>query len=145
MEHVSIVGGHDGETGIAAAAQARFDFEALLPTPIPGEFPPVVGQFGSAQDAASPSQPGLQLHPDLAPDTEPDTEPERARTPFGAWLLAQDRRKGWIGELAKAAKTDRAFPKTGSPDDVRRRLQDLGADGDVFEALDDAELDWASF
>ncbi|RYE70461.1 MAG: hypothetical protein EOP17_00625 [Rhizobiaceae bacterium] len=65
--------------------------------------------------------------------------------PFGAWLLKQDNRKGWIADLAKAAKTDRGFPKKGTPDDVRKRMQEIGADGDAFEALDAAELDWAAW
>lgn len=123
MKHVSIVAGHEGEVDVAAAAQARFDFDALLTTPIPGELPPRVGQFARV------------VRP----------EPERTRTPFGEWLLTQSGRRGWIGDLAKAAKGDRSFPKKGSPDQVRRRLQALGADGDAFEALDDAELDWASY
>lgn len=65
-----------------------------------------------------------------------------AREPFGAWLLAQKDRKGWIGDLAKAAKNDPRFPKRGDPDEVRKRLKELGADGDSFEAVDDAEMDW---
>lgn len=95
---------------------------AILPAPLPGELPPTTDQF-------------VETH--CAPDIEP-------RQSFGEWLLAQTDRKGWIGDLAKAAKTDKDFPKRGSPDEVRKRLQQMGADGDVFEALDDAELDWAS-
>ncbi|WP_369751203.1 hypothetical protein [Novosphingobium sp. AP12] len=62
--------------------------------------------------------------------------------PFGRWVLQQIDRGGFIGELAKAAKIDRAFPKDGSPEAVRKRLSEQGADPDMHEALDDAELDW---
>ncbi|MBV1692549.1 hypothetical protein KRR38_34185 [Novosphingobium sp. G106] len=67
------------------------------------------------------------------------------RQSFGEWLVAQTDRKGWVGDLAKAAKADRDFPRRASAADVRARLQKMGADGDVFEALDDAELDWSSY
>jgi hypothetical protein len=63
--------------------------------------------------------------------------------PFGAWLLAQHDRGDWIDQLAAAARADRGFPKRGSPDDIRKRLQSMGADGDTFEQLDDAERCWA--
>jgi len=61
---------------------------------------------------------------------------------FASWLLDQTARKGIIGELAKAARTDRQFPKKGSADDVRARFSAVGADGDAFEALDDAEREY---
>lgn len=64
---------------------------------------------------------------------------------FGAWLLCQGERKGLIGRLAKAATSDRGFPRRGSADEVRARLIATQADGDMFEALDDAELDWAAY
>jgi hypothetical protein len=65
--------------------------------------------------------------------------------PFGQWLLKQHQRDGWIGDLAKAAKSDPKFPKSGSPEDVRARLRELMAEGDMFEAVDDAETDWLSY
>lgn len=61
---------------------------------------------------------------------------------FGEWLLAQREHIGWIGELVAAARQDRAFPKTGTPDDVRRHLNAAMADNAMFEAVDDAEADW---
>jgi len=64
---------------------------------------------------------------------------------FGGWLLAQTDREGWVGDLVKAAKTDRQFPRAGSPEDVRKRLRDTMAEGDMFEAVDDAESDWLSY
>ncbi|MEG8039994.1 hypothetical protein QP166_11820 [Sphingomonas sp. LR60] len=64
---------------------------------------------------------------------------------FGEWILTQKDRGGLIGTLAAGAVADRAFPKQGNPEDVRARLRALQADGDMFEAVDDAELDWAAY
>lgn len=66
------------------------------------------------------------------------------REPFGTWLLAQIDRGDWIDGLAAAARADRGFPRRGDVEQVRKRMQALGADPDTFEALDDAELDWLS-
>lgn len=63
---------------------------------------------------------------------------------FGRWVLEQTERGGFLGALAKAAKADRGFPKDGDPEAVRKRLSAQGADPDMHEALDDAELDWAA-
>lgn len=65
--------------------------------------------------------------------------------PFGRWLIAQADRGGAIGDLAASAKRDPGFPREGDPAAVRRRLQLAMADGAMWEALDDAELDWASY
>lgn len=64
--------------------------------------------------------------------------------PFGRWLLAQRDRGDWVDGIALAARADPAFPKDGTPDDVRKRLEAKGADADAFEALDDAERSWRS-
>lgn len=58
---------------------------------------------------------------------------------FAAWLLDQSARGGVVGALAKAAGLDRQFPKRGTIEDVRARFSAVGADGDAFAALDDAE------
>jgi hypothetical protein len=68
------------------------------------------------------------------------SEPELI--PFAAWLLDQTKRAGMLGELAKAVKLDRRFPKNGSVEDVRRHFGSIGAEGDAFEALDDAEREY---
>lgn len=73
------------------------------------------------------------------------SEAQAERGPFGRWLLMQVERGGLVGELAKGAKGDRGFPRDGDPEAVRKRLSILQADGDMFEALDEAELDWASY
>ena len=63
--------------------------------------------------------------------------------PFGTWLVAQVHRSDWISDLAKAAKADRGFPRDGDPDSVRSHLSGKQADGDMLEAVDDAERIWA--
>lgn len=63
---------------------------------------------------------------------------------FGRWLIAQRDRGDWIDDLASAARADPAFPKDGDADAVRKHLADRGAEGDMFERVDDAELDWLS-
>lgn len=137
MDEVPVLGeGWPSFVTDAAAAgftQARFDFDALLPTPVPGERTPTVRQFDKVRRFPEASN--------ALGDSEPANEQDRV--PFGEWLLQQTGRRGWIGDLAKAAKADRTFPKRGSPEDLRQRLQKSGADGDAFEALEDAELDWA--
>lgn len=71
---------------------------------------------------------------------ETDAKPQT----FGRWVLAQVGRGGFIGERATIAQSDRGFPKDGTADAVRKRLGDTGADPEMFDAVDDAELDWAS-
>lgn len=61
---------------------------------------------------------------------------------FGAWLLKQSSRGGFVGQLAAVAATDRRFPKTGDPEAVRAYLRGAMADGDMFDAVEDAEADW---
>jgi uncharacterized protein YozE (UPF0346 family) len=67
------------------------------------------------------------------------------RPPFGTWLLQQRDRGDWVDGIANAARADRAFPRTGDVEAVRKHLRGMSADGDVFAALDDAELDYMSY
>lgn len=67
-----------------------------------------------------------------------------SRESFGSWLLQQKDRSDWVGDLARAARTDRQFPRNGDPEAVRARLRETMAEGDMFEAVDDAESDWLS-
>jgi len=60
---------------------------------------------------------------------------------FGEWLMAQ-KGDGAIADLIAAAKADPKFPRRGSPDDVRKRLNEMQADGDMHAVVDDAETDW---
>jgi hypothetical protein len=62
-----------------------------------------------------------------------------ARPCFVTWLLGQSKSGGTVGELAKAARADRLFPRTGSAEEVRVRFDRAGADGDAYAALEDAE------
>jgi len=80
------------------------------------------------------------LPPQLKASPRPPVEVASKR--FGAWLLEQVKRPGSLGDLAKAAKSDRLFPKNGSANDARRRFGEAGADGDAFAALDDAEREF---
>jgi len=77
-------------------------------------------------------------HASVSDMTDFDTGAE----PFGHWLVAQVDRDGWIGDLAKAAKADRGFPRDGDPDAVRGHLGAKQADSDMIEAVDDAETIW---
>lgn len=85
--------------------------------------------------ASLPTTDGLRINVQEAP---------AEAVPFGRWVLQQTERGGFLGALAKAAKADRAFPRDGNPEAVRKRLSEQGADPDMHEALDDAELDWAA-
>ena len=64
---------------------------------------------------------------------------------FGRWLLSQSVRTDTVGVLAKSAAQDPAFPRDGSVDAVSCRLNAVGADGEMHEALEDAELDWLAY
>lgn len=109
---------------IEAAGQVPFDFTApeIGPEPLPGHQPLTKADFALM--------------------TDPHEEP--AREPFGRWLLTQKDRGDWIDPIAAAARKDPMFPKNGTPEEVKDHLRKMGADGDAFEAIDDAELDWAS-
>lgn len=67
-----------------------------------------------------------------------------AAPPFGTCLLQQKDRGGLLGQLAVGAVADRTFPKQGDPEAVRKHLSKMQADGDMFDAVDDAETDWLS-
>ena len=71
--------------------------------------------------------------------------PVENRLSFGQWLRQQKGRDGLIGQLATGALADRTFPRDGSPGDLRARLRASMADGDMYEAVDDAEMDWLSY
>ena len=81
--------------------------------------------------------------PRLRPSGRTASPAERGA--FGRWLLMQVGRGGLVGELAKCAMADRGFPKDGDPEAVRLRLRVGQAEGDMFEAVDEAELDWLSY
>ncbi|MBW8911282.1 MAG: hypothetical protein JF564_05205 [Sphingomonas sp.] len=78
------------------------------------------------------------------PDKDDPESYATKREPFGRWLLAQKDRGDWVDGLANAARADRMFPKDGDPEAVRKHLRTQQADGDTFQAVDDAETDWRS-
>jgi hypothetical protein len=61
---------------------------------------------------------------------------------FGSWLLAQQGRTGLVGQLIDGPKANRKFPRYGTPEEVRKHLSATQAEGDLFEAVDEAESDW---
>lgn len=63
-------------------------------------------------------------------------------TPFGTWLIGQEKADAWWAALAKAAKADRGLPRGASPEQMLKRFQDHGADPEMFEMLEDAERAW---
>ena len=62
--------------------------------------------------------------------------------PFVTWLRGQTDDDGAIGQLAAGARADRSMASHGDVEVVRSRLRATMADGDMFEALDDAESLW---
>jgi len=71
--------------------------------------------------------------------TSPSPQPA-----FGAWLLQQRDRGGLLGQLITGAATDRKFPRAGDAEAVRKHLSVMQVDGDMFDAVDDAEAEWRS-
>lgn len=65
-----------------------------------------------------------------------------AKPSFGQWLVDQEKRDGAIGELARHAKADRGFPRSGTTKDVWKRLNAMQVEGDLYDAMEDAELDY---
>lgn len=61
---------------------------------------------------------------------------------FGRWLQGRPQGDDWIGRLAEMAMRDRAFPLDGDVDQVRAHLSRHEAEAELFEVLEDAELQW---
>jgi uncharacterized protein YozE (UPF0346 family) len=74
-----------------------------------------------------------------------DARYRRPKLPLGQWLLKQATRSDAVGILAQAAKRDAGFPKDGDFHAISARLNALGAEGEMHQALEDAELDWAAY
>jgi hypothetical protein len=99
---------------------------------------PAAPLVATPQPLPSAFDPEPAPHETLAP-------PEDDREPFGRWLIVQKGRGDWIDALADCARKDPRFPKNGSPDEVRKHLVAMQAEGDMFEAVDDAEMDWLAY
>jgi hypothetical protein len=61
---------------------------------------------------------------------------------FGSWLLAQRDRNVGIGPLIAGAKSDRRFPRYGTPDAVREYLNSVRANASLVRMVDEAEREW---
>jgi len=109
----------------------QMEFRMPAPTPDPVPQPAI-------QPAVERPAPAMVA----APMPDPRSDPAPVAPPFGAWLLQQANRSGTLGELARATKLDRLFPRRGDAAAVRARFNAVGADGDAFEALDDAEREY---
>ena len=64
---------------------------------------------------------------------------------FTDWLAIQKDREGLVGQLIAGMKADRRFPRNGDPEAVRKHLSVMQADGDMFEAVDEAKTDWLAY
>jgi hypothetical protein len=116
-----------GRVPRSAMPPASPQMELRMPAPVPV----------AAVPAAAPAPPAIV---GVVENPAPVSRDGPAPGPcFVAWLRDQGKKGGAIGELAKAARLDPRFPRTGSADDVRARFASAGADGDAFVALDDAE------
>jgi hypothetical protein len=117
-----------------AGGEAGGETQPPSPSPLPPQ-----GQFELRMTPApveAPARTAFQIR--AAVDRSGPAYAGQPR-PFAAWLMNQTRQPGTLGELAKATRLDRSFPKSGTADDVRAHFSAAGADGDAFEALDDAE------
>ena len=112
--------------------QLSMDLSAPMPAQVPGEHR-VEAPVAPEEPARAEPQPAREMIEEAPVPTKP----------FGTWLLEQKgHRREWIANLAKAAGVDTSFPKRGDPEAVRARMTAMGADGDAFEAIDDAEREW---
>lgn len=64
------------------------------------------------------------------------------KPPFGQWLIEQDKRTGPVGELARHARADRGFPRTGDIKAVWKRLNAVQVESEIYDAMEEAELDY---
>jgi hypothetical protein len=117
-----------------AAKQLQMEVDAIVAAPV-----------GARETRAPQPVPPASVEPTLR-----STIVERLdmieRPPFGGWLTRQPTgNSDAMDMLIKGAKGDPSFPKAGDPDAVRKHLGERGADPDVFEAIDDAELSWLAY
>jgi hypothetical protein len=62
--------------------------------------------------------------------------------PFAAWLLRQDARPDDIGDLARTARRDPAFPRLGTYEEVERHLVPRSEDGSARATAEAARYEW---
>lgn len=127
-----------------AKAELTLDLTAALPVK---PRPKLTPSYDLSRLAPMGGGPAIVVDPAPVDDGLPPVrstyvEDRSASEPFGTWLVKQKDRDGLLGQLATAAAGDRALGRAATPDDVRKRLVDQQADGDMHAALDDAEVDW---
>ena len=139
----------------AAQGQIALEIE-LMATPAaahPAARAKLAPRYGSSLSAPRQDEPAPGSNVDappaddrLPPSRSTYVEERASAEPFGRWLIGKKIKgdESAIGVLAATAASDSSFPKTGSPDDVRKHLNARGADWDMFEAVDDAESAWAA-
>jgi len=67
-----------------------------------------------------------------------------SRRGFGRWLIDQKGRSDSIGELAKCVAADPSFPRDGDVFAAWKRINQIGADGDMLVAMEEAESIWGT-
>ncbi|WP_240197832.1 hypothetical protein [Novosphingobium sp. P6W] len=124
--------------------EAMTDKEAVLAN-LRREVGRIAGGGGAWQDITKPTdyRAFTPAPKDSRLKVEGRTAAPAERGPFGRWLVRQPE-EGLRAGLVKAARADRQFPLDGDPEAVRIRLRACMAEGSMFEAMDDAELDWLS-
>lgn len=63
---------------------------------------------------------------------------------FGQFLLGKHKDTGTLGELAQAAARDPRFPRSGTPEQVSKLLNQNQAPPEFHDALEDAVAEWRS-
>jgi hypothetical protein len=61
---------------------------------------------------------------------------------FFIFMQRQLCRQDWVGILAGQLQVDRRFQAESSPADLRKWMDEAGAERDYLEALDNAEDEW---
>jgi hypothetical protein len=124
--------------GARAARKPRRARNPLPPTVEPAQ--PELAVAAATVDVDEAPMPATEI---ISTTADVTAGYEAPRGAFGQWLLRQTaHRQDWIAGIAKAAKADPRFPRAGTVEDVRKHLSGMGAEGDMFEALEDAERAW---
>ena len=107
---------------------------------------------GTATRTATTQVQGQDTTPDLALDrflatvgAAPSRSRQRelARDGFTVWLIAQQQRDDWIGDLAKDVAYDTTWPRHATRlRELHDYLYDLNGIGEAHAALDQAWAEW---
>lgn len=61
---------------------------------------------------------------------------------LAGYILAQTKKDGLVGELARSAERDAYFPREGGMREISRVLNMRGAPAEFHDALEEAEAEW---